>query len=204
MLDAALQTRITRLFEEGQELWNRFDTEVRQREWHPFVPAEYSTVLRALLHLRNPGLRFLEWGSASGVITIMADLLGYEAYGIEIDAQLVGMARELATRFQSNARFATGSFLPAGYTWISKTRDRRLGTIGEGVSAYLELGRPLEDFDLIFGYPWDGEAPIMHDVMQRYGGRGARLLVNATEGVLVYGRDGRARSRVLQLQERIS
>ncbi|MGH7471303.1 MAG: hypothetical protein ACRENP_25420 [Longimicrobiales bacterium] len=204
MLEAALQARIDELLDEGQEIWNRFDIEVRQRNWHPFVPADYTIVLRALLRLRDPGLRFLEWGSATGVITIMADMLGFEAYGIEIDPDLVVIARDLARRFDSRARFAAGSFLPTGYEWRSKTRDRRLGTIGVGPSAYLELGRPLEDFDLVYGYPWDGEAPIMHDLMHRHGGRNARLLQQTTAGVMVYARDPRTRQRVLQLKEQIS
>ena len=81
-LDAALRARLAELAEEGWEIWRRFDEQVRREQWHPFVPADYDHVLRTLLQLRAPGLRFLEWGSATGVITIMAYLLGYDAYGI--------------------------------------------------------------------------------------------------------------------------
>ena len=189
-LDPRLRARLAELQDEGQELWNRFDTEVRQREWHPFVPADSSKVLDALIRLSAPGLRFLEWGSAMGVNTIMADLLGYEAYGIEIDPALVATARALAARFDSRALFAVGSFLPGGYTWRSASGDTRLGTIGHAASAYYELGRALDDFDLVFAYPWSGEEPIMHDVMRRYGARGARLLMHGAAGVQVWV-DGR-------------
>lgn len=177
-LDAALRRRLAALIDEGREIWERFDREVRRHEFHPFVAADYERVLATLLPLRRPGLRFLEWGSASGVITIMADLLGLEAYGIELDAGLVEIARGLATRHGSGARFAVGSFLPTGYEWRSPTRDSRLGTIGRGPSGYLELKRPLDDFDVVFAYPWDGEAPIMRDVMRRYGAPGARLILH--------------------------
>ena len=78
------------------------------------------------------GLKFLEWGSASGVITIMADMLGFEAYGIELDESLVNTSRTLATTFESNARFAAGSFLPAGYVWRPAGGDGRIATIGDG------------------------------------------------------------------------
>jgi hypothetical protein len=189
-LDPGLRARLASLHEEGQEWWNRFDREVRQQEWHPFVPADYASVLRTLLSLREPGLRFLEWGSATGIITITADLLGFEAYGIEIDADLVASARIMATRFNSNARFAAGSYLPAGYQWRSPRGDRRLGTIGVAESAYPELGHPLDDFDIVFGYPWDGEEPIMLDLMQQYGGAGARLLIQGTAGARVFRRGG--------------
>jgi hypothetical protein len=186
-LDADLRARLTALYEEGRQIARRFAATSRQRGWHPFVAADYDRVERVLLPLRQPGLRFLEWGSATGVITIMADLLGFEACGIEIDPELVALARNLARRFDSGARFATGSFLPAGYEWASETGDRRLGTIGEGVPGYQELQRPLEDFDLVYGYPWSGEEPVMRDVMLRCGGPRARLLLHGAQTVQVAG-----------------
>lgn len=192
-MDAVLRARLTSLREEGRAIWNRFDSDVRQLRFHPFIPSDYERVLRALLALRGPGLRFLEWGSATGVVTIMADLLGFEAYGIELDPDLVDIARGLAERSDSDARFAVGSFLPDGYEWMSDTGDARLGTIGRGASGYPELGRCLEDFDLVFAFPWDGEMPIMHDLMRRRGGSGASFLLNhATEGIQVYRRGRRS------------
>ena len=189
-LEPALRSRILELQEAGHEIWDRFDVEVRRAEFHPFVPSDYSQILGVLLDLRAPGLRFLEWGSATGVITIMADLLGFQACGIEVDAELAAVARQLATRFGSGARFATGSFIPSGYKLRARNRDPRLGTIDQGTSAYPELGRPLEDFDLVFGYPWSGEEPIMVDIMRCYGSREARLIINGGEGVRIYV-DGR-------------
>ena len=189
-VDAVLGARLTSLLEEGRTIWSRFDSDVRQQQFHPFMPSDYERVLRALLSLRGPGLRFLEWGSATGVITIMADLLGFEAYGIEIDPELVATARDLAERSESDARFAVGSFLPDGYEWKPDSGDGRLGTIGRGASGYPELGRGLEDFDLVFAFPWEGETPIMHDLMQRRAGSGASLLLyHSKEGIQVYRRE---------------
>jgi hypothetical protein len=189
-LDPVLRTRLHALAEEGREIWDRFDVEVRQNGFHPFVAADYENVLQALMALRAPGLRFLEWGSATGIITIMADLLGFEAYGIELDARLVETARELARKHGSNARFAAGSFLPSGYRYRPRHGDGRLGTIGDGESGYRELGVPLDDFDLVYAYPWGGEEPMMLDLMKSYGGRDARLLMLAGSEVRVY-RGGR-------------
>ena len=181
-MDAALRARLAELCAEGWEIWERFDVEVRDRGFHPFVAADYEMVLTALTRHRAPGLSFLEWGSASGVITIMADLLGFEASGIEIDAELVGTARALATRFDSRARFAAGSFLPAGYVWRPSSGDGRIATIGDGASGYRGLGRSLDEFDVVFGYPWGGEEPMMRDLMTRYGGSGALLLLHTVNG----------------------
>lgn len=186
-LDPVLRARLTELSEEGWELWRQFDVEVRAHDWHPFVPADYERVLQTLLELRAPGLRFLEWGSATGVIAIMADLLGFEAYGIELDPQLVEVARGLAQRYDSGARFVAGSFVPSGYRWKSRTGDDRIGTIGYGRSGYPELQHPLEDFDVVYAYPWSGEEPMMVDLMRAYGGSGARLVLHGgPQGARVY------------------
>ncbi len=192
---AALQARLDALCADGWALWEQFDRGVRAAAFHPFVAADYDRVREGLLRLRAPAAparpTFLEWGSATGVVTVMADVIGFDACGIELDASLVDMARALAARHGSAARFAAGSFFPAGYRWRDRDRDDRTGTLGDGPSGYLQLGRALEDFDLVFGYPWDGEAPIMHDLMRRYGRPDALLLLYDTNvGVRAY-RGGR-------------
>ena len=185
-MDDALRERLRVLMDEGWERWAQFDREVRRRSFHPFVAADYERVLDALLPLRAPGLRFLEWGSATGVVTIMADLLGFDSYGIELDGRLVRIARELAERYESGARFAEGSFMPSGYRWRPSHGDGRLGTIGIGESAYPKLGRVLEDFDVVYAYPWTGEEPMMMDLMKTYGRSGGRLMLHGNEGVVVH------------------
>lgn len=190
-LDPGLRATLSRLGDEGWDLWVRFDQEIRARRWHSFVPAEYERVLVALVALRRPGLRFLEWGSATGIVAIMADLLGYDASGIELDERLVDMSLALARRYRSGARFAAGSFLPEGYAWRPRGGDGRLGTVGEGASGYLRLGRPLDDFDLVYAYPWGGEEPLMHDLMRMHGAAGAGLLLQRMSGDLELFRGGR-------------
>ena len=171
---------------------------MRGERFHPFVAADYEAVLESLLELRGPGLRFLEWGSATGVITIMADLLGFEASGIELDADLVATARDLARKTDSGARFAVGSFIPSGYHWRPRHGDHRLGTIGHGASGYIHLGLPLDEFDVVFAYPWGGEEPMMLDLMSRYGRSDACLLLNsATDGIT--RRSARVIMRVMTL-----
>jgi hypothetical protein len=189
--DADLHARLDAVCADGWALWERFDRTVRERRFHPFVASDYDVVRAALLPLRAPGRRFLEWGSASGIITILADVMGFDACGIEIDAALVESARAAAARHGSGARFVRGSFLPAGYEWRSADGDTRTGTLASGPSGYLELGRALDDFDVVFGYPWDGEAPVLRDLMQRYGRSDALLLLYDVDGRIRTYRGGR-------------
>ena len=190
-IDDALRARLRDLCAAGWEFFERFDRTVRERGFHAFVASEYEVVLDALIAHRAPGQRFLELGSASGVITIMADLLGYEAYGIELDVSLVATARDMAQRFDSRARFVAGSFFPTGFVHHAPGGDVRTGTLGEGISGYMELGLALDDFDVVFGYPWGGEEPVLLDLMKRYGNPKSLLLMHSVnDGMLAY-RGGR-------------
>ena len=189
---SSVRARIDAVCEEGREYWHRFDAEVRQDSWHPFVAADYDSVRAALEPLYAPGRRFLEWGSATGVITIVADLLGFDACGIELDASLVRVARDLAERSGSGARFAVGSFIPMGWEWKPRGADARTGTIGHGPSGYLELGRPLSEFDVVYAFPWSGEEPMMLDLFRSHGHENACLLLHTCQdGVRMHHRDGR-------------
>lgn len=188
---AELDARLAALCDEGWAIFDRFDREVRDRRFHPFVAAEYELVLEALKKWQRPRLRFLELGSASGVITIMADLLGYEAFGIEIDGSLVKTAVGLAGRFDSKARFVTGSFLPAGYAFKPQPSSAWTEVVEAGESGYVQLGIALDDFDVVFGYPWGGERAMMLDLMRRYGSRDALLLLHGVENGVTAYRDGK-------------
>jgi hypothetical protein len=185
--DVAFRARLRSVCAEGWAIWDRFTEDARERPFHPFVAANYDVVAEALWPYRGRGLRFLELGSATGVITVMADMLGFRAFGIELDGSLVKMASELARKFNSGARFAVGSFLPTGYCWRANDGDPRTGTIGSGLSGYLQLGHSLEEFDVVFGYPWDGEEPVMLDLVKRFGAPDALLLLNHhSDGVRAY------------------
>lgn len=190
-IERVLRTRLDDLCAEGWAIFERFDLEVRDHHFHPFIASEYEVVLDALMQYRGQGVRFLEWGSASGVITIMADLLGYSASGIEIDASLVQTARTLAEQFDSGARFVVGSFLPTEYRWQPASGDGRTGTVGSGPSGYSQLGQALDDFDVVFCYPWGGEEPMMLDLMKRYGSPDAVLLIHGVNDGVKASRGGR-------------
>jgi hypothetical protein len=87
MIDPAANARLDALIEEGFEIFDRFDATTRGKMFHPFVAADYVLVLEKLLELQPtihpPQHRagrpaFLELGSATGVIAILADLIGFD------------------------------------------------------------------------------------------------------------------------------
>jgi hypothetical protein len=67
-------------------------------------------------HPQAPPTRvFCEWGSGFGTATCLAALLGYEAYGLEIDAELVRLSRAMARRLGIRVTMLCTSLFPAGY-----------------------------------------------------------------------------------------
>lgn len=145
-----------------------------------FVPSSYEAlfpVLRALYHstlLR--GNTFAEWGSGVGVATLVAAYVGFDAYGIEAEWELVEEARRLADDFDLPAEFVCGSFIPPGgeahvlrageYAWMTTEED----------SSYDDLGIAVEDLDIVYAYSWPDEQQVVAELFEKYAAPGAVLL----------------------------
>src|SRR5262245_46747263 len=68
-----------------------------------FVPSDFGASYGILKQLAGaclkPGRLFCEWGSGFGVVACLAAMLEFDAYGIEIEAELVDAAQQLADDF---------------------------------------------------------------------------------------------------------
>ena len=137
------------------------------------------------------GRNFCDWGSGIGVISGLAALNGFDAYGIELEPAFVIEADALCRDFSLPAKFVCGSFVPAGI-------DESFGVVGtygatdwritRGRDVYDVLGRHCSEMDLIYAYPWPREVALyeqLFDLAARSGailwlyrqGEGPRLLV---------------------------
>lgn len=79
-----------------------------------FVPSNYESVYAALHTI--PSARFCEWGSGIGIVTGMAEMLGFEACGIEIDARLAAASRGLLRDFKLSAPIETGDYFESTHS----------------------------------------------------------------------------------------
>jgi SAM-dependent methyltransferase len=185
---AAAQTRIDRYFAAPEH-----------RTGIGFVPSDHEAVFRTLAALTRaqPDLRrFLEWGSGFGVVTGLAALLGLEACGIEIDARLVAESRALLAAHGLRASIAHGSFVPAGLPVRERLVDDETRTVLDAADGYGELERDLDDFDLVFAYPWPTEEELYGDLFRRRADHGAVLLTwSRTEGARCYRKLARGARR---------
>lgn len=149
-----------------------------------FVPSDYVSVYHALRAIAEAdmacGNSFCEWGSGLGVVASLAALIGFDAYGIEIDRDLFDASLELAEDFDIPVEFINGSFISQG---ADDLVDRAFAEYDGGLSldphadhAYDELGLEARDFDVIFAYPWPNDEELTAELFERFAAHGALLL----------------------------
>src|SRR5262244_623449 len=116
--ETRVSNTVARLIETCSRGWERFfaDHDDQAPRFVPSVPERVFAVLVEITTRNLPPNRvFCEWGSGFGTATCMASLLGYEAYGLEIDEELVRLSRAMAQRLGIPVTMLCTSFLPAGY-----------------------------------------------------------------------------------------
>ncbi len=149
-----------------------------------FVPSDYVGFYSALSHVVDQrlacGNAFCEWGSGLGVSTCLASMLGFEAAGIEIDGALVQAAEQFVADFELIADFAHGSFLPDGVDDLIDSafaeNNGEISMIIQSDDAYHQLGKDVDDFDIVFCFPWPTDEGVTAEIFERYASVGAILL----------------------------
>lgn len=186
-------------FDDFKELWAEAEaiwvTHENAPAFHGYVSADYAAILAKLLELRTRVTTFLEWGSGLGVVAIMASRLGFEAYGIEVEPQLVDFSMRLAEKYKASATFATGSFIPADFEARLEAGDEFHRTIIDDASGYEELGMELRDFDLVYAFPWPEELPVFRSIIRQCGASNTLFLRYDVREGLSLTRPAKSRSK---------
>ena len=179
--DRTLLAEFGSLWADAENLWEQHqDTPA----FHGYVSADYRTVYKSLARLQGSVSTVLEWGSGLGIVTIMASRMGFEAYGIEAEPDLVEYSESLAQVYGRHARFSQGSFIPDEFEWNPSDGDDAYRTIIAAASAYDALDMEIRDFDLIYAYPWPNEHTLYHNIMREFGRQDALLLCyDARKGI---------------------
>src|SRR5262245_60302525 len=145
-----------------------------------FVPSDFAAAYGVLSSLAAaelaPGIRFCEWGSGFGVVACLAAMLDFDAYGVEVEGELVGAARRLADDFDLPVEFACGSFIPEGGESFMGAGEEFVWLTPDGGRALEELDLAVDDLDVIFAYPWPDEERLTGDLFEHFAAVGAVLV----------------------------
>jgi hypothetical protein len=159
-----------------------------------YVPSDFELVYRGMAAIESQrlamGRRFLEWGSGIGVIVCLAESLGFDAVGVEIELRLVEIAEALAEEHGMSVQFAHGNFVPRGAEPRMEMPDDVAWLATGGPDGYEELESEPDEFDVVFAYPWPGEEQVIFDLFAGSAAVGALLLT-------YHGQDG------LRLQRKV-
>jgi hypothetical protein len=172
---------LRQLWRQADDLW---EVEQDRGPFHSYASANYELVFDSLTQLLGQAATFLEWGSGLGMVSIMASQLGFEAYGIEAEIKLVEHAQGFAEQVAANTQFAIGSFIPDEFEWDPSAGDESIRTSIDAPDAYDQFDLNLQDFDLIYAYPWPTEHKLYHNILKQFARPGAFFLsYDAREGI---------------------
>jgi hypothetical protein len=191
---ARVSDTVARLIATCSRGWERFFADHDDHHAPRFVPSVPERVFAVLEEVTTrqlpPNRIFCEWGSGFGTATCLASLLGYEAYGIEIDAELVRLSRAIARRLGIRVTMLCTSLFPKGYEAYAGVDGAALVTPqavrdhtdeGRGPRRYDGMEIAIADIGVFFAYPWPEERELMQELFDAVAREGAMLVVYHTD-----------------------
>lgn len=196
-----IPSEVAAVLAEADRRCDDFFDEGLGRRYPRYLPSAPEVVYGAMLSLKEAGYLsgdvFCEWGCGFGVASCMASLMGFEAYGIEIEDELADRATQLAQDFELRVEILCTSYLPEGYEECDGVGGKDLlapeattsrGETIETTPSYEGLD-PFE-VDLFFVYPWPGQEELMMDLFEAVSSEEAVLLIYHGDGEISAHRRG--------------
>jgi hypothetical protein len=195
-----LPADVSRLIQESERWWDEFFASRSQRRFPRFVPSDAALVFAALdyvtRHALVAGRVFCEWGSGFGTATCLAALLGYEAYGLEIEPELAQLSSDMARELGIPVEILCTSYIPEGYESYSGVGGEDLVNVdmfsfpGADIDPALQydgMGIDIAAIDLFFVYPWPDEQELMQKLFDAVAGEDAILIAyHSAKEICVY------------------
>ncbi len=177
---APIETQTAEAIADSLQRIQAFQDRWDQPQIEQFVASDYELVYRVLRYLTAQnaltGTRMLEWGCGFAVVAALGATLGLDVTGIEAERRLLDEAELTRQRFGVPIDLVWGNFLPAGSQRLCQNPD--FPSLGHRVPCgYQQIGADLDDFALVFGYPWPGEWQFHEAVFAEYGAIGGLLVL---------------------------
>jgi hypothetical protein len=177
---APIPADVSALIDQAQARIQRFQDRWDQPQIEQFVASDFELVYRVLRWIVEQqlmtGQRMLEWGCGFAVVAALGSRLGLDVTGIEAEQRLLEEAKTTIKDFAAPVECVWGNFLPPGAESLSHDPD--FPSLGHQVPCgYKQIGSDLDDFALVFGYPWPGEWTFHEAVFARYGAPGALMVL---------------------------
>ena len=175
-----LPIQVRQWIEEARQRIEAFQDRWEKNRIEQFVAADYELVYQALVWLlqtqRTNGRRFLEWGCGFAIVSALASSLELDAIGIESESELLAQGRKTIAQWDVPIELVHGDFLPPGAESLAD--DPTLPSLGHNVACgYAQTESQLDDYAIVYAYPWPGEDEFHVDVFDRFAAPDALLLL---------------------------
>ncbi len=179
LLERPLPVDVQRRIAQSDALTQAFHDRRCSTSTEQFVASDHALVYRTLAWIADSqiamGNRFIEWGSGLAVNACLAATLGWDVVAVEAEATLINEAQGIVALWQQPVELLHGNFLPPHSERLSD--DPYLPSLGHPVpSVYEMLGLEIQDFDVVFAYPWPGEGDFIEEVFRTTAANGALLV----------------------------
>jgi hypothetical protein len=192
--EAVVSGKVARLIDTCSRGWERFFADYDDHQAPRFVPSVPEIVFAALEEVTQrhlpPNRVFCEWGSGFGTATCMASLLGYTAYGLEIEEELVMLSSAIARRLGIPVEIICTSLFPEGYGSRSGVGGAELVTpesfsdhndAEQSPLRYDGMDIDVAEIGLFFVYPWPEERALVQALFDAVAAEGAILVAYHTD-----------------------
>lgn len=177
--ERSIPPEVYRWIVEARNRVQAFQDRWDQPQIEQFVACDYELIYQSLSWMLDIGLptgrRFLEWGCGFSAVCCLAAELGMDVVGIEAEQELLRHGRRLLEDWGQSADLHHGNFLPLGVEDL--VDDPTLPSLGHPLQdCYESIGLDIDDFAIVFAYPWPGEEHFLSGVFDRYAADQALLL----------------------------
>lgn len=186
---------VKRFIAAADRMMDEYDAAHPYREKPNFVHCDPTLLYAALAYVTKLDLTvgrvFCEWGSGFGMGVCLASLLGYQAYGIEIDPDVVRYSRDLARSQNIAVTILETSYFPEGFSSYAGAGDDELilppgypedGSAPRHWPRYEGTDFDTDEIDVFFVYPWPKEHEMMVALFDAVAADGAVLIAYYGDG----------------------
>ncbi|QDS96614.1 hypothetical protein FF011L_54260 [Roseimaritima multifibrata] len=179
LTDRPIPGPIQQLLDESLRRTVAFHDRRESTDAEHFVASDHPLVYRTLDWIAETrlatGNRFIEWGCGFAVNACAAASLGWDVLAVEVEPKVVAEAAKMIAMWQQPVELLQGNFLPPNAERFSE--DPYLPSLGHSAeSIYAKLDMQIDDFDIIFAYPWPGEHRFIDELFAVTAAPGALLV----------------------------
>ncbi len=170
--DQPLSIRVTEWITNSRQRIELYWDSFSKQPLPQYIECDFDLVALALTEVVErdliDGKLFVEWGCGFAVVTGIAGLLGLDAIGIEAEEMLCVEGRKLLAKHGVPGEIWQGNFLPSGARRLAEDTDPLVSLTHYIPAAYEANQMGVDDFAIVFAYPWPGEEHFLRLVFDRY------------------------------------